>query len=76
MLIEGDRKSHLLHSQGREMHVVFRRVCDVSSVMLVQLFGSDRVIMNITFDGVVFVALISQSLEEGRTSRTRTTERN
>ena len=52
----------LLDGQGREMYVVFRAVLNVTTIVLGNFFGCKGIVVDITLDGVILVALIGYCL--------------
>jgi hypothetical protein len=70
---EGEHES-LSDGEGSVVDIVFLVVSDFSSVALLHLLSRNTSIRNLSFDGEVTSSLIRDSLEEGGTSRSGTTE--
>lgn len=72
----GRKPNRFLDGEGREMNIVLGGVLDVTTVMSGDFVGSQRIVMDITPDVVVGVALVCEHFEECRASRSRAAQNN
>ena len=64
----GCESNRFLDGKGREMDVFFGTVLNIAAVLSSDLLGSQGVVVDITLDIVVGVALVCEHLEECRAS--------
>ena len=48
--------------------IIFWAVCDITSIVFLDLLGAQRMIMNISVDRVILVTLIGEYFEKGGTT--------
>ena len=61
--LRSKRKS-LPHREGREMHIIFRTILHITSIVLVDLLRREGVIVHLSVYVMVFVPMVRQDLEE------------
>lgn len=70
----GCEVKRLLDSHSGEVIIVFGAVLDVPAVMFANLFWSERVIVDVSFNGVVFASVVGEDFEKGGATRSRPAE--
>lgn len=70
----GGKAEGLADRHGREMYVILRAVLHVAPVMFLNLRRRERIVVAFALNGVVFVRLIREGPEEGRTTSSRASQ--
>jgi len=70
----GRESDRFLDGQGGEVNVVFGGILNVTAIVSGNVFWSERVVMDVTPDVVVSIALVREHLEERCASGSRATQ--
>lgn len=71
----GEAKS-VVDRKSWEVNVIFGAVDDISTVMLLDVFGREGVVVDLTVNRMIFCTLVGKRLEEGTAPGPRATKDN